>query len=314
MRAFAIDRFETPGSVVDLPIPEPRSGEILVRVAAAGVNPIDWKTRDGAAGDRKMPLVLGQDFAGTVERTGDDVNDVRAGDRVFGMSRERGAYAEYTAVRNDGNGSTYGKTPDGVSDDVAAALPTAGLTALAALVWLGAANGSALVIVGATGGVGAFATQIAATRGAHVIAVAKAEQTELARRLGANDTIAYDRENVIEAIETIQPGGVDAVLDLASDGETLKTFADVLKPGGKIVSTVHALDEAWFETRGFAANNIALPDTPQASPDGLETLGGLVASGTLAVTVERSARLTEAADVLDASKTGTLHGKAVLRP
>ncbi len=313
MRAFAIDRYKTPGSIHDLPTPEPDANEILVKLGAAGVNPVDWKTRDGD-GDKPLPLVLGQDFAGTVERVGADVHDVVAGDRVFGMAREHGAYAEYTAVANDGRGSTYAKIPGGIGDDVAAALPTAGLTALAALVWLGAANGSSVVIVGATGGVGAFAVQLARERGARVIAVVKDAKRELATSLGAAETIAYDREDVVPAIEALAPGGVDAVLDLTSDADTLKTFTAVLKPGAKIVSTIHVADEAWFTARGFGASNIALPDTPQASPESLEQLAALVSSGSISVKLERTAPLADAASVLEASKAGTLGGKAVLVP
>ena len=314
MRAFAIDQYTTPGSLHDLPIPEPGADEILVKLAAAGVNPVDWKLRDDPKTGKPLPMILGQDFAGVVERAGANVGDVVAGDRVFGMSRERGAYAEYTAVRNDGKGSTYAKTPSGVSDEIAAALPTAGLTALAAVVWLGAANGSTIAIVGATGGVGAFATQIATTRGAYVIAIAKSEKDRFARELGARETIAYDRGDAIAELKATHPDGIDAVLDLTSDGEGLKAYADVLKPGGKIVSTIHVADEAWFAARGFGAKNIALPETPQASPDGLEALAALVESGKVHLSLERTAPLADAADVLAASKAGTLGGKAVLIP
>ena len=312
MRAFAIDRYKTPGSTHELPVPEPGADEILVKIAAAGVNPVDWKIRDGEPGEKPLPLVLGQDFAGTVERTGANVTDVSAGDRVFGMARTHGSYAQYTTLANDGKGSAYAKTPEAIADDVAAALPTAGLTALASLVWLGAANGVTVAIFGATGGVGAFATQIAHARGAHVIATMRGDARSYARDLGADETVAYDAENVLETIEAAHPGGIDAVLDLVSDAEQLKKSIAILKPGAKIVSTIHVADEAWFSERGFAAKNIALPETSQASPDGLAELATMVTDGTIRVKVERRAPLDRAADVLEASKTGKLGGKAVL--
>ncbi len=104
------------------------------------------------------------------------------------------------------------------------------------------------------------------------------------------------------------------MLDLVSDGETLKKNAEILKPGGKLVTTVHVADEAWFTERGFKAYNIVMNQTPQSSPDGLETVARMVLDGTLTVRIAQTSPLAEAPDVLDAVQAGKVHGKAILSP
>ena len=313
MHAFAIDEFGTPGSLHDLPNLTPKPNEIVVAITVAGVNPIDWKVRDGMAGERPMPLILGQDFAGSVDATGPGASRFGIGERVFGIAREHGGYAEYTAVSLDDHGSPFAPTPAELDDVRAAAIPTAGLTALAGLVALEAENGRSVLILGATGGVGAFATQLARVRGARVIASASSKQHDFALSLGASDVADYDREDVVEAVKAWYPEGVDGILDLVSkDAEAVAKFAALLAPGGKLVSTNHAADEAWFAERGHSALNLSLFDTPQSSPESLAELAAMVVAGTIAVFVERHAPLAQAADVLEQSKTGKLGGKAVL--
>ncbi len=161
MKAAVIEHAGDLGSLKEIPEPAPGSHEIQVRVSAAGVNPIDWKVRD--RGNERMPFVLGQDFAGVVSRVGAGVTKYKIGERVFGVAPDHGAYAEYTIVSED---DPVAKIPDDVGDADAAALPTAGLTALAALETLQVDKGTKLLVLGATGGVGSFAVQIAADRGA----------------------------------------------------------------------------------------------------------------------------------------------------
>ena len=186
MRAFAIDDYGQIGTLRELPAPEPAAGQVLIRVTAAGVNPVDWKTRDGPGGSKPLPLILGQDFAGVVER-GDGASEPREGARVFGVARTHGSYAEQTLVAAGSHGEPIAPIPDGVSDEQAAALPTAGLTALASLEILGVRQGSTVLILGASGGVGGFATQIAHHRGARVIGSARSDPERVRALARAGD-------------------------------------------------------------------------------------------------------------------------------
>jgi NADPH:quinone reductase-like Zn-dependent oxidoreductase len=313
MRAFAIDEFGTPGSLHDLPALRAGANEIVVAVTVAGVNPIDWKIRDGMAGERPLPLVLGQDFAGVVDAVGDGVTSFKKGERVFGIAREHGGYADYTALSLDDHGSPVAATPDELDDVRAAAIPTAGLTALAGLVALDAENGRSVLILGATGGVGAFATQLARVRGARIVATASEKNHDFALSLGAGDVADYDREDVVETVKAWYPEGVDGIFDLVSkDAEAVEKMAALLVPGGKLVSTNHAADQAWFGERGFAALNISLAKTPQSSSESLTELARLVTAGTIQVFVEQHAPLADAAAILEQSRAGKVGGKAVL--
>lgn len=170
MKAAIVEHRGDAGAVKDVPVPQPAPHEILVRVTAAGVNPVDWKRRDDP---NQLPLILGQDFAGMVSETGDRVSKYRKGERIFGIARGHGAYAEYTVVPEDDKRQPIAKIPDDVGDADAAALPTAGLTELAALEALEVKKDTKLAILGATGGVGSFAVQMARDRGAQVIGTAR---------------------------------------------------------------------------------------------------------------------------------------------
>ena len=311
MRAFAIDRLREAGSLHELAMPEPTPHQLLVRVRVAGVNPADWKLRDGLFGapKRAFPIVLGGDFAGVVERIGAQVREFAPGDRVFGIA-PGGSYAEYLAVESDG---VVAKIPREISDAHAAALPTAGLTALAAVEWLEPQAGESLLVVGATGGVGGYAVQIAKARGAHVIAVARSSNELAARELGAAEIVAYDLVDVVAAVRARHPGGVDAVVDVVSDDGTLKRISTILRcPGGRLVSTIFSADEAWFSEHGLRAENLAAQSTPQWSREGLEALGRLAQRGALRVHVAAELRLADAALALERSKTGRVTGKIVL--
>lgn len=313
MRAFAIDHPGERGSLRDLPVPALDAASVLVRVAVAGANPVDWKNREGRyGGGGASPRILGQDFAGIVERAGDGVTDLRTGDRVFGIARTHGGYAEYTVVPTDARGEPVATIPQNLSDEHAAALPTPGLTALAALELLGAGAQTTLVILGAAGAVGGFATQMARARGAHVTGTVNGDP-DVARSLGAEDVFDAKDGDVYAAIRTRHPDGVDAVLDLvSSDGEAIKGAARIVRDGGKLVSTNHAADEAWFASKGIQATNIVMNQTPQSSRAGLERIARMAVDGTITVRVAAVRPLADAADVLDGMKNHTLDGKIVL--
>jgi NADPH:quinone reductase-like Zn-dependent oxidoreductase len=313
MDAIVIDKLGESGALRERPQEAAGSGELLVRIDVAGVNPIDWKVRDGKVGERPMPLVLGQDFAGVVTAIGPDVRDFAVGDRVFGVARSHGAYAQFTRIPVASKEEPVGKIPDGLDDAIAAALPTPGLTAMGAIELLAPSAGTTIVIHGATGAVGATATQLAHKRGAHVIGSVKSSPDD-ARKLGADDVIDTSHDDVIAAIKREHPDGVDAVLDLvSSDRASAMRFADVLRPGGAIVSTNHMLDVDELQKRGFAATNIVMTETPQSSRQGLEQLAGMVVDGSITVAVNQERPLADAPAILDETRDGKLSGKTVLR-
>lgn len=310
MKAIVVEHRGEAGSLKDIPIPSPTTHEILVRVTAAGVNPIDWKRRDRT--DETFPFVLGQDFAGVISRPGDRVTKYREGERIFGIAGDHGAYAEYTIVSEDGREELVAKIPDSVGDADAAALPTAGLTALASLEALHVEKGTTLLVLGATGGVGGFAVQIARDRGAHVIGTGSATSEAYARSLGVAEFVAYDKTNVVEAVKAAHPNGVDAVLDLVDDADFIKQMAGVLRAGGKIVSTTHAADVDWFAKEKISAVNIAVAQTPQFSHAGLRALLELLEQERIRVVIAAERPLAEATAALDESKRGTVNGKIVI--
>ncbi|HEY2475092.1 MAG TPA: NADP-dependent oxidoreductase [Candidatus Cybelea sp.] len=310
MKAAVIEHRGDRGSLKEIPVPQPSLHEILVRVTVAGVNPMDWKVRDG--GQRSMPFVLGQDFAGIVSATGARVSKYHEGERIFGIARDHGAFAEYTVVPEDDHAQPIAKIPDGVGDADAAALPTAGLTALASVDRLGVRKDTVLVVTAATGGVGTFAVQMAHDRRARVIGTARAANEQLARSLGVDEFVAYDTSNVVEAIGKAHPRGVDAVLDLVDDSGALKAMAGAIAKGGRIVSTIGAADVNWFAQRNITADNIVMSKTSASSHEGLRELLKLLERGAIRVMIGGERSLDEAVAALDESKSGTVDGKLVL--
>jgi NADPH:quinone reductase-like Zn-dependent oxidoreductase len=313
MKAATIDRFSAPAEIQEVPPPKLEDRTVLFRITAAGVNPVDWKIRDGQAGKRSFPLILGQDFAGIVEQVADGVTRVKPGDRIFGCAREHGAYAEFSEIRDGERDSPFTVIPAGLSDAQAAALPTPALTALASLAALDVGAGTNLLVLGATGAVGGAAVQIARKRGANVTAVVKPGQEDDARSLGASDVVAAHGD-VVAAVRAVHAEPFEAVLDLVSDGDALKRQAPLVKRGGKLVTTIHDADEAWFAERGVGAINIVMNETPQSSPAGLDELAGLVLEGTLTVRIASERPLADANAVLDGMKAGRISGKVILRP
>ena len=259
-----------------------------------------------------MPFVLGQDFAGVVSDVGRDVRSYRIGERIFGCARDHGSYAQYTVVPEDDHSQPVAKIPDDVGDADAASLPTAGLTALAGIEVLGVTTGTTLFIAGATGGVGGFAAQIARYRGARVIGSAHSRNEAFARSLGVDEFVAYDRVDVVEAVKAAHPDGVDAILDLVSDATKIQANAAILRSGGKIASTIGALDTKSFQERGFEATNIVLVDTPQSSHAGLRTLARMLEEGRLRVVIAEEMDLADAERALQESAKSTVNGKIVL--
>ena len=308
MRAFAVRSFGEAPALQDLHIPA-ASDAFTIRVTYAGVNPFDYKLVDRLTPTSQYPFVLGADFAGTVERVPHGANDFRAGDRVFGIARTHGSYAEYTAVVPN---EALAATPEGVTDEQAAGLPTAAVTALGSIELLKIGANQRLVVMGATGGVGGYAVQIARSRGAHVIATVRGDVDE-ARLLGADEVYDAEAADAIDALRVAYPDGVDAVLDLVNDKNAIHRDAEILKAGGNLVSTLYAADEGWFAQRRIAAHNITLSANPLASRQGLTDVARMLAEGTITVRVGSLFALEDAGEMLEKLRHGALHGKTIIQ-
>ncbi len=311
MRAFAVRSFGEAPAIHDLPIPAV-DGALLIHVAYAGVNPIDYKLIQRLTANSTYPFVIGVDFAGVVERVPPGERNFQPGDRIFGMARTHGAYADYTAVVPGVKTEPLARIPDGVTDEQAAALPIPAITALGSLGLMGITAGQRLVVMGATGGVGGYAVQMASARGAHVFATVRGDADE-ARRLGAEEVYDTKVVDVIDALHAAHPDGVDTVLDLVNGVDAIRRDAEILKPGGRIVSTIHVADEAWFAGRQIKAYNIAPRANPAESPQGLQRVASMLADGKITARINATVELDGAAQILEKLRSGGLRGKAVIR-
>ena len=312
MHAIVIDKFKEAGSVREMPVPTPAANEVLVRVIVAGVNPVDYKVRSGQSGEKHFPLVLGQDFAGIVERVGAAVTSVTPGDRIFGCARDHGSYAEMTTIAEGDHASPFSKIPNGVDDATAAALPTPALTALASLDILQIASGSEVLVIGAAGAVGLAAVQLAVARGARVVALVQPGQAKITREYGATDSVEAGDDQVA-ALQKAHPQPFGAVLDLVNDDAGLKRNKPLYAKGAIVVNTIHQADEKWFADNGFTAVNVVMNRTPASSPAGLDTLTAAFLKGELRVPIAGERNLAQATSVLDGLEKHEISGKYVLR-
>ncbi|ARZ67566.1 NADPH:quinone reductase [Streptomyces albireticuli] len=292
--------------LVETDRPEPNVGEVLVRVRAAGVNPVDWKTR--ARGfyytGQTPPFGLGYDVSGTVEAVGDGVTVHAVGDEVYGMPRfphPAGAYAQYVTAP----ARHFAPRPRGLDHVRAAALPLAALTAWQALVdTAGVGEGQRVLVHAAAGGVGHLAVQIAKARGAYVIGTASTAKHDFLRGLGADELIDYRERDFAEAVRD-----VDVVLE-AIGGDYPARSLRTLRPGGTLVSLLPLAEPVLTEARerGLRAARIMV------EPDlgGLRGIAELVESGRLRTEVAAVLPLAEAAEAHRMGETGRTTGKIVL--
>ena len=245
MRAMVIPRFGGPHLFEerDVERPQPGPGEVLVRVIAAGTNPVDAKLR-AAGGSRGLeaPVILGADVSGIVEEAGPGVTDLAPGDEVYYTPEvfgpgANGAYAEYHVAQAE----IVARKPASLSHEEAAAVPLAGGTAYEAIVRrLGVQVGETVLIHGGAGGVGSFAVQIANSAGARVLATAGPDNQELLDGLGADVTIDYTQQDVAEvALGNTDGSGVDAVLDTVG-GETVVNSIPATRPFGRLATILGA--------------------------------------------------------------------------
>ncbi len=294
--------------LAEAPRPEPIPTEVLVKVRAAGVNPVDWKTRTRGAFLGEPPFVLGWDVAGVVEDAGYGVTRFAPGDEVFGMPwfpRQAGCYGEYVTAPS----RHFARKPAALSHVEAAGLPLAGLTAWQALVDLARlAPGQRLLVTAAAGGVGHVAVQIAKARGAHVVATASAAKHDFLRSLGADQTIDYTSVDVAATVLTT--GAVDAALDLVGK-DNPKAILPAVKPGGLLIAVTGGISP---DLSAAAAERKIRTSGILVEPDyaALEALASLVDEGKLRVHVERTFSLELAADAHRLSESGHVTGKLVL--
>ena len=300
MRAFTLDSLEIPPALrEDLPAPVPADDQVLVRVHASSVNPVDNAIAAGmlsGMAEHRFPVVLGRDFAGVVEQAGANVEGVAEGDEVFGFvvhadpDVHEGSWAERIAVSQE---KILAPVPAGVDLATAGVAPLAGLTALAAIDALELSEGDTLLVVGATGGVGSLAVQLAAKAGARVVAPALPEDEAFLRDLGVSELLP--RDGNLDGV------GADALLDTVSYGPG--AYDSALKDGARVVSPNGAAGDGPGHTNVMAS----------AHGDSLPRLGALLADGTLRVPVQATHDLVDAGDALAALAGTHTQGKHAIR-
>lgn len=284
------------------PKPKPGPGEVLVRVRACAVNPLDWKVTDGSVAsflDREPPFIIGADIAGIVEQVGEGVTRHKVGDQVFGQVGLLGGYAEY-AVTGEGRLSPK---PDGLSFEEAACIPISGATAYDLVIRDGGLKkGERVLVQGGAGGVGHYAIQIAHDAGAYVIATASPANAAFLKELGADEVVDYHAqpfENVVS--------DVDLVVDTVGDDVLARSWT-VLKPEGRMTTSVPPTQPLTYGDRE-AKFSVGKPD-----PDGnnLDLLGELAAQGRARPRLQQVFPFEQVVDALALSMAGHVRGKLAL--
>jgi len=308
MKAIRFHDYGGPEVLVleDLPVPEPAEGDVLVRIHAAGVNPIDWKIRAGhlkAFRPYTLPLILGWDFSGVVERVGAGVTEWRAGDEVYGRPdiARSGTYAEYFVVR----ASEIARKPRSIDHVHAASVPLAALTAWQALFDHGnVIAGQKVLIHAAAGGVGSFAVQFAKFNGAFVAGTASARHHDYLRDLGCDQPIDYTATPFEDVVR-------DADLVLESIGGEVRARSwKALKPGGILVAILGPAPSP-EEAKAHGVRATLFMVEPRATE--LAGIAALIDQGHIKVPVDAVFPLADAAKAHELSQTNRVQGKIVLR-
>jgi len=296
----------------DVPAPVPAADEVLIEVAYAAVNPVDWKIREGMLAGmfpHEFPVILGWDAAGTVKDTGKNVAGFRTGDRVYAYCRKPkvgfGTYAEFVTMTR----AAVAPIPENIGFAEAASIPLAGLTAWQSLFDAAKIQAGAKVLIHAgAGGVGSLAIQFAKDTGAEVLTTASEANHAYVKSLGADVAIDYTKENFVDAVRKREPGGIDLVLDAVGNDVQRKSY-EVLKKGGRLVSIVNVPLEEEARRYGVEASHVFV------TPDGeqLRRIGALIESGAVKPPALREMRLEEAAEAQRQSRAGHVRGKIVLK-
>src|SRR3954468_16913249 len=307
MRAITLDGPDTaPALREDLPEPSPADNDVLVRVRASSVNPVDNSIAAGLLAQMgvqyEYPVTLGRDHAGAVEQVGSAVSAYKPGDQLFGFllhanpTARDGAWADLVTVTEK---LSIARVPEGVDLAVAGAAPLAGVTAITAIDALDLSEGDVLLVAGATGGVGSLAVQLAAKAGATVIAPALPDDEEYLRGLGVSAIVPRDGD-AAAAVRERFPDGVDALLDLVNYAPG--SYDAALKADARIASPTGAAGEGPGRTMVMAA----------PTGENLQRLGALLADGTLRVPIQATYPLAQAPEALTALTGQHTQGKLAI--
>jgi NADPH:quinone reductase len=312
VRAITVTEYGAKPAMAKVPKPKPSRGQVLLKLRAAAINPMD---RTLASGDWRpmpatFPMVLGADGAGVVEKLGAGASRFSVGDDLFGQLLiaplgSAGTYAEYVAVSED---APLAKVPEGLDDVVAAALPTAGGAGLSVVDLLEPLTGKTVLIVGAAGGVGSFATQFAVNAGAIVIANARAEDAERMRAYGATETIDHTTVSLPSAVRQAHPDGIDALIDVATDAPGFADLASLVRSGGSALTTRYVADEAALGATGVTGINFAL----HPSSELFARVAEMVADGRIVAPPITRLSLEEVPDALSSMPARPIRGKSVI--
>jgi NADPH:quinone reductase-like Zn-dependent oxidoreductase len=313
MQAITVEHFGDANTLKlnEIPKPLPKIGEVLIKVEAAGINPLDVQTRRGDYSDYvSQPLQLGVEVSGTVEALGEGVDSISIGDEVYYSTRvleNEGGYAEYHTERAE----LIAKKPDSLSFAEAAAMPIAASTAWACLIERGRIKaGDQVLILGGSGGVGLYAIQIAHLSGAKITVTCREETNELVREYGADSTVDYRNADAWDELKQKQSDGFDAILDLVG-GDSIEKSLSLLASGGRVVSIVdQPISQNLYSGWDVNAELHLVFLTPSA--DRLNRLTSLVDRGLLKPQLERILPLKDAAQAHELIESGRRSGKIVL--
>jgi len=312
MRAVAVSRFGEPPKVIEAMTPVAGPGQLLIKLATAAMNPMDFRLASGEwrPAPAVFPMVLGVDGAGVVEATGEGTRRFAVGDRVFGQLflppiGAFGTYAEYVAVSAE---APLADVPDGLDLVRAATVPTAGGTGMSLVDLVEPLDGQVVLVIGAGGGVGSFATQFAINAGGLVIVNINAPAERRMRSYGVNRTIVRSVDSVTDVVRRSCPAGVDVLIDLASDAKQFAAMAGLVRPGGTAITTRYVADLAGLQSKGIRGVNFAL----RMTTDLLERVAHALAEGSVVEPPITRISLDDVPSICGASNRSKADGKVVI--
>lgn len=306
MKAAQIKQFGGPEAIelVEIEKPKPQAGQVLVKVYASSINPIDYKVRQGMIPTLKFPFTLGSDIAGVITELGESVNGFAVGNKVYGqaitLAGASGAFAEFAAV----NGQNIAKMPDTIDFNEASAVVLTGASAIQALTeHIKLASGQKILIHGGAGGIGSVAIQIAKHLGAHVATTATGPGIDFVKKLGANEVIDYKSQKFEELLS-----GFDAVFD-AVGGQTYEKSFKVLKKDGIIVSMVAGDEKNLAAQYGVTA----IMQSTKVTAENLNALTGLIEKKAVKPHIDKIYSFDKIREAFQEQEAGEVLGKIVIQ-
>ncbi|WP_343690705.1 NADP-dependent oxidoreductase [Chitinophaga sp.] len=313
MKAITIPQFKATPALTEQPRPVVKAGSMLVRIIAAGINPFDAKMIDGIL-DGQMPhhfpMIPGVDAVGVVEEIGEGVTHFKVGDNIYGQFLHapvgEGTFAEFVVVPEK---AALSLAPKNIPLKHAAAIPTAGMTALAMLESSGLKHESILLVVGGTGGVGSFLIQLAAMQGIYIVATVSDDAgASRVSELGAKETVNYKKLHVADIIRNKYPDGVDGLIDMVSSPEAFRELTQYVKKGGVALTTAFVADEEDLKKKGLKGGNFELKGNRTL----LDTLSDAVDNGALKIPLEKEITLEETPAALAEIRQLKSKGKTII--